>query len=117
MCQAIKALMHCQHLMTLKEPGPDSCSYCSIHSCARSTHVQNGNVDITLVKVNSQRYLSKLRTERIILSHDGDNLVPDLCFWRVHVGQHFVSGPVVLKAPVAPENEQIFETNHKASDL
>lgn len=32
------------------------------------------------------------------------------------MGQHFVSGPVVLKAPVAPENEQTFVTNHKETD-
>lgn len=39
-------------------------------------------------------------TETINLQHDGRNAVPDLCFWGAHMSQHFVSVPVVLKAPV-----------------
>lgn len=48
MCQAIEAFMHRQHLVALKQPNPDSCTYCSIHSCTWSADVQYGNVDIAL---------------------------------------------------------------------
>ncbi len=27
-------------------------------------------------------------------------VVPDLCVWGVHMSQHFVRVPVVLKAPI-----------------
>lgn len=57
MGQPIEAIMHSQHLVALEESSSDSWTDCSIHSRTRSSHIQYGDVDITLAKKYLQRYL------------------------------------------------------------
>lgn len=66
MSQAVKAFVHCQHLVALEEPDPDSWTNRSIHSSTRSSHIQYGNVDVTLAWTHSQGHLSRLNVFSIV---------------------------------------------------
>lgn len=48
MSQAIKSIMNSQHLVTLQDPDSDGRTNDGVHARARSSHVQEGYVDITL---------------------------------------------------------------------
>lgn len=41
--------MNCQHLVTLQDPDSDGRTYDGVHTRARSSHIQKGYVDITLL--------------------------------------------------------------------
>ena len=55
--QAVKAILHSQHPVALQDPNPDSCTYCSIHSGTRSSHIHYGYVDVTLAWICIGRFL------------------------------------------------------------
>lgn len=49
MSQAVKTIVDRQHLVTLQDSDPDGRTYGSVHAGARSSHVQEGYVDIALL--------------------------------------------------------------------
>lgn len=97
MGQAIKAVMHCQHVVALEDPDPDSWTNCRVHPSAWSSNIQYSYVDVALGGKSSQRQLSDE-----LDFWDWGNKAPPLHYlhlWEVHVSQHSVRVPVVLKAP------------------
>lgn len=98
MCQPVKAVMDCQHIVTLDVSHPHSGSNGSIHTSTGGANVHDGYIDVALVATKNicVIFLPSKKSE-VYTYEKNDGL--HLYIWWVDVSQQLVGVPVVLKAP------------------